>query len=211
MMTGGFSAMESTLSQSTVFGPGYAAAPTGLSGGLGGGFLIGPVWVGAKGAALVLDSPNSSHGNAKIFGGSGGLEVGYAVVASERWLVVPYFGAGRFQYTVDVTNSGTAPLPLYAGENVLRGNTASFTAGFFTGELGVRVNRLLFLGGGRAGLTIGAELGYLTSLQRAAWESGSGTTAPESAELRGGYFRLLIGGGGFGSASHDDGEHHPND
>ena len=52
---------------------------------------------------------------------------------------------------------------------------------------------------------VGAELGYMSSLQRTPWTASSGVGAPESAELRGGYFRLIVGGG---SVSFRDHGHH---
>lgn len=211
LMTGGFSAMQNTLSQSTALGGGYDAAPTGFVFGGGGGVLLNRLWVGAKGFGLLVDTPNSSRGSAKLSGIGGGGEVGYAVVASPHWLVVPFVGVGGFGYSLKVTNAGSNPLPVYANETIGRGAETKYTAGFVTGELGIRVSRLLFWG--NSGLMVGAELGYLSALQRAAWESSSGTSAPESAELRGGYFKLLIGGGGFshrGGGQHD-GEHHAHD
>ena len=211
LMTGGFSAMQNTLSQSTALGGGYDAAPTGFVFGGGGGVLLNRLWVGAKGFGLLVDTPNSSRGSAKLSGIGGGGEVGYAVVASPHWLVVPFVGVGGFGYSLKVTNAGSNPLPVYANETIGRGAETKYTAGFVTGELGLRVSRLLLWG--NSGLMVGAELGYLSALQRAAWESSSGTSAPESAELRGGYFKLLIGGGGFshrGGGQHD-GEHHAHD
>jgi hypothetical protein len=208
LMTGGFSAMQNTLSQSTALGGGYDVAPTGFVFGAGGGVLLNRLWVGAKGFGLLVDTPNSSRGSAKLSGLGGGGEVGYAVVASPHWLVVPFVGVGGFGYSLSVTNAGNGPLPIYASETIGRGGENKYTAGFMTGELGIRVNRLIFWG--NAGLTVGAELGYLSALQRAAWESSTGTSAPESAELRGGYFKLLVGGGGFshrGGGQHE-GEHH---
>jgi len=208
LMTGGFSALQTSLSQSSALGGGYDAAPTGFVFGGGGGVLINRLWVGGKGFGMLVDTPNSTRGSAKLSGAGGGGEVGYAVVASPHWLVVPFVGVGGFGYSLTVSNTGNNPLPVYSGETIARGGESTYTAGFMTGELGLRVSRLIFWG--NAGLMVGAEMGYLSALQRAAWESSSGTSAPESAELRGGYFRLIIGGGGFSHrGGGHDGEHHP--
>jgi hypothetical protein len=209
-MTGGFSAMQATLSQSSALGGGYDAAPTGFVFGGGGGALINRLWIGGKGFGMIVDTPNSSRGSAALSGAGGGGELGYAVVASPHWLVVPFVGVGGFSYSLSVTNTGSSPLPVYSGETIGRGGESKYTAGFVTGELGLRVSRLVFWGSG--GLMVGAEIGYLSALQRAAWESSSGTSAPESAELRGGYFRLVIGGGAFSQrgGGHDT-EQHPHD
>jgi hypothetical protein len=54
------------------------------------------------------------------------------------------------------------------------------------------------------GFMVGAEIGYMASLQRTAWEeSTTQTSAPESAGIRGAYFRLIIGGGGFFFEKHE--------
>lgn len=208
MMTGGFSAMQTSLSQGSALGGGYDAAPTGFVFGAGGGALLNRLWVGVKGFGMIVDTPNSARGSAKLSGLGAGGEVGYALVASPQWIVVPFVGVGGFGYSLSVTNAGNGPLPIYAGETLARGAEAKYTAGFLTGELGLRVSRLIFWGNG--GLMVGAEVGYLSALQRAAWESSSGTSAPESAELRGGYFRLIIGGGAFShrGGGQPDGEHH---
>jgi hypothetical protein len=206
-MTGGFSAMQATLSQGSTLGGGYDVAPTGFVFGGGGGMLIDRLWIGGKGFGMIIDTPNSSHGTVKLSGAGGGGEVGYAVVASPHWLVVPFVGFGAFGYSLNLTNTSNGPLSIYQGETIGRGGESQYTAGFFTGEAGIRVSRLLFSGSG--GFMVGAEVGYLSALQRAAWESSSGTAAPESAELRGGYLRLIIGGGGFSRREH--GEHHSHD
>lgn len=208
-MTGGFSAMQSTLSQPSVLGTGYDVAPTGFVFGGGIGVLINRLWVGGKGFGMIVDTPNSTHGTAKLSAVGGGGEVGYAVIASPHWLVVPYVGFGGLGYSLDVTNASNDPLPLYQGETIGRGGESKYTAGFFTAEAGIRVSRLIFSGSG--GLMVGAEVGYLSALQRAAWASSSGTSAPESAELRGGYLRLIIGGGLFSHRGGEHGEHHPKD
>lgn len=207
-MTGGFSAMEKALAQPSAIGTGYDVAPTGLVLGGGGGALWGRVWLGGKGFGLFVDAVDSNSGTTSLSGGGGGGELGYAVVATDRWLVVPFFGLGGFGYTVKVQNQSRNPMPIYANETIPGGAEAAYTAGFLTGELGVRVTRLLPLtrgASGKAGLVLGAELGYMSSLQRGAWESNRSVASPESAELRGGYFRLVIGGGGFQYRSHGPG------
>jgi len=204
-MTGGFSAMEKALAQTSAVGAGYDVAPTGLVLGGGGGMLWGRAWLGGKGYGLFVDAVDSNTATTSLSGGGGGGELGYAVVATDRWLVIPFFGLGGFGYSVHVTNTSSAAMPIYARESIPAGAEAAYSAGFMTGELGVRVTRLLPLGRsatGKGGFVLGAELGYTSSLQRGAWESNRGVASPESAELRGGYFRLVIGGGGFQYRSH---------
>jgi hypothetical protein len=210
MMTGGFSAMQSTLSQAASIGPGYDAAPTGIVFGGGGGALLNRIWVGGKGFGAYIDSVNTNRGTSTLTGAGGGGELGYAAVANGHWLVVPFFGVGGFGYTLKVQNATTTPLQAGTAQAIPVGGEAKYTASFLTGEIGLRISHLIFWG--NAGLMVGAEVGYLSSLQRAAWTADSGNSPSESAELRGGYFRLLIGGGGFKFRDKaDGGEHGPHD
>ena len=196
MMTGDFSAMQKTLEPQNLLGVGYGPAPTALAFGGGGGGLWHRLWLGGKGFGMAVAMASSDRADTSLSGGGGGFELGYAVVATEDWLVVPFFGLGGFGYTLTVKNSSAAPLALYAGESVPVNGQREYSAGFFTGELGIRASRLLFFNTG--GFMVGAELGYQTSLQRSAWEeTSSKVPAPESAELRAAYFRLVFGGGGF--------------
>ena len=192
-MSGGFSAMQNSLSQPTVFGVGYDAAPAGLIYGGGGGGLWNRLWIGGKGFGMYVATASTDRGTSTLTGGGGGGELGYAVIANHEWIVVPFFGLGGLGYGLKVKNSSPVGLTVYPRETIPSGGEQTYTAGFFTGELGLRATRLLFSGGG--GFTVGAELGYMSSLQRAAWASASGSSSPESAELRGAYFRVLIGGG----------------
>lgn len=203
-MSGGFSAMQGTLGQPDTLGPGYDVAPAGFVWGGGGGGLWNRLWLGGKGYGLALDT--SATESVGVSGGGGGFELGYAAIATERWLVVPFFGLGGFGYTVTVKNQGATPFAVYQGESIQAGAKSDFSAGFLTGEIGIRASRLLFWDTG--GFMLGAELGYSSSLQRGAWESSAGTRAPESAELRGAYFRLLVGGGGFSFRGAHGGSHH---
>jgi hypothetical protein len=209
MMTGGFSSMQSTLAQPSAVGAGYDAAPTGLVFGGGGGGLYRRLWVGGKGFGLAVDTVNTSHGTTSLSGGGGGFELGYAVIASEEWLVVPFVGGGGFGYSLKVQNTNTRPLSFASGDPIPVDGQAKYTAGFLTGEIGIRASRLILWGDG--GLMVGAEIGYLSALQRAAWESSSGVAPAEGAELRGGYFRLLVGGGGFSFRTRGGGEHERHD
>jgi hypothetical protein len=196
LMTGDFSAMQKTLESPNLLGIGYGPAASSLVFGGGGGGLWNRLWIGGKGFGHSTAMASSDRGSASLSGGGGGFEIGYAAVASEEWLVVPFFGLGRFGYTLTIKNASSAPLNVYSGETVPVGGQREYSAGFFTGEVGIRASRLLLLGDG--GFMVGAELGYTASLQRTAWEETStNTTAPESAELRAAYFRLVIGGGGF--------------
>lgn len=206
MMTGGFSSLSTTLSQPTAIGAGYDSAPTGLVFGGGGGALISRVWVGGKGFGLYVDSVNTSRGTTTLTGGGGGGELGYAVIANQHWLIVPFFGAGAFGYSLTVQNATNGPMPI-PGQTIAANGEGKYTAKFITGELGIRASRLILWG--NAGIMVGAEVGYMSSLQRAAWEGENGSAPPESAELRGGYFRLLIGGGGFSFREKQEPAHHP--
>lgn len=192
--------MERTLGQPAAFGPGYDVPPAALLAGGGGGALLGSrVWLGGKGFGLFAPEQSSDRGGSRLNGGGGGFELGYAVMNARDWLVVPFFGVGSFGYNLRVKNRTGAALPLYPGEEVPVAQDREIEAGFWTAEIGVRANRLLFWENG--GFTVGAELGYITALSRSAWTGGTeGAGDQETAGLGGVYFRLVLGGGGFSYA-----------
>ena len=197
LMSGDFSAMQGLLSQGTALGPGYGPANAGPIFGVGLGVLWNRLWFGAKGNLLIVATADSDRGTASLMGLGGGIEFGYAACSSDHWLVMPFFGLGGFGYKLNVKNSRSTAIPVYAGEAVPGGGERTYSAGFFTGEVGLRATRLFF-GGGDSGLgaTVGAEIGYTASLQRAAWENtATEVGGPESADLRGAFFRLMVGGG----------------
>jgi hypothetical protein len=192
-MPGEFSALQGTLQQAGLLGAGYDSAPMALvyGGGLGG--LIGPLWVGGK--AFGMHAGTTPHGSAdtSLTGVGGGGEIGYAVVATEDWLVVPFIGMGGFGYDLTVKSKGPL-LPVFPNGEVPAFGEVSYSASVLTGEIGLRANRLILFGA--AGFTVGAELGYMSSLTRDAWATTSAASS-ESAAIQGAYFRLLVGGGGF--------------
>ncbi len=114
-------------------------------------------------------------------------------LASDRWLVVPYAGVGGFGYNLAIKNT-TRDVPVFPGGELPTGSSRNYSSGGMTGELGLRVNRLIFWG--NSGMTVGAELGYMASLTRDAWSTGS-AAGPDSGAIRGLYFKLNVGGGGF--------------
>jgi hypothetical protein len=193
-MPGEFSGMQQTLQQPTLLGSGYDTAPMGVLFGGGGGVLVGPAWIGGKGFALIEQTTPHGTADTKVGGGGGGFELGYALVATDRWLVVPYMGLGGFSYSMKVTNKSPTSITLYPNETIGPGVESSYSASLWTGEFGLRANRLIFWGDG--GMTVGAEIGYMASLTRDAW-TGATTASPESAQIRGAYFKILVGGGAF--------------
>jgi hypothetical protein len=65
--------------------------------------------------------------------------------------------------------------------------------------MGISANRMLFFGND-GGFALGVDAGLLTSIKGGQWErdgGGSVANALERARLRGLYFRLTLGGGGF--------------
>jgi len=198
MTSGDFPAMQKTLGTQELLGVGYGPASTALTYGGGGGGLWNRLWIGGKGFGHSVAMASSDHGSATLSGGGGGFEIGYAAVATQEWLIIPFFGVGLMGYTLNVKNATNAPLALSSRESVPVGGQREYSVGFATAEVGIRASRLLLLGGGNGGFMVGAELGYTSSLQRSAWEETSTKASqPESADLRAAYFRLVIGGGGF--------------
>jgi hypothetical protein len=199
-MSGDFSALEGALAKDTSLGPGYGVANAGVVYGGGGGALIKRFWIGGKGFGMSVGTAGTDRGTTNLTGGGGGFEVGYAVHSSAEWICVPFFGMGGFGYTLKVNSSGN-PVQVYAGEVIPANGVRTYTAGFLTSEVGIRASRMILFGSSEShggGLMVGAEIGYMTSLQRTAWEAtATNASAPESAGIRGAYIRLILGGGGF--------------
>jgi hypothetical protein len=197
MMAGSFGALEETLSRNDLLGPGYGPAPAGVTFGGGGGALVGGrLWLGGGGYGAKIATTPTSKAKTDLHGGGGGLELGYAVLNADKWLLIPYVGFGGFGYELTITNLTNRTFRLFGTEQVGPGQTANFESGFWTGELGIRVFRLYFWKHG--GFAVGADVGYRASLTRDSWHGGDrADLGQESARIGAGYLRLTLGGGGF--------------
>ena len=196
-MMGSFRGLEGALSSPSNLGPGYGVSTGGLTfGGGGGALLFGRLWIGGKGYGLTLGTGVTPSGSASLFGGGGGFELGVAAVNHARWLVIPYVGLGAFGYSLTVNNATGAAFKLSPNDTVPARGSQDFTAGSATGEVGLRVMRLLFSGSG--GFAAGAEVGYMSALGRDAWKGPEKVnTGLEAADMGAAYVRLIVGGGGF--------------
>jgi hypothetical protein len=195
-MAGEFSALQKSLQGP--LGPGYDTAPMAVVLGGGLGALLGPVWVGGKIFGFFDATTPHSLANTSLTGFAGGAELGYALVANEDWLIVPFIGAGGFNYNLTVQNKG-ALFDVFPNESVPVGGEREYSSSLWTGEVGLRANRLILFG--NAGITVGGELGYMSSLTRDAWTTTT-SVSPESSEIRGAYFRIIVGGGAFMMKEH---------
>jgi len=194
---GDLSGLEEGLRAPTALGASYGVGRTALLLGVGGGaVLFGHLWLGAKGFGLATGPFENLRGKAALTGGGGGLELGYVVAPRPRMLFIPFLGLGGFAYNLEVTNRTSGPMPIQQSLVIPAGESRTFTAGIATLDVGIRVQRLLFLHS--AGFTAGFELGLLRSLSTRPWQSESVEfTDHPGAMLDGAYVRVNFGGGGF--------------
>ncbi len=208
---GSFSALEGALQSPSALGPGYGASTGGFSvGGGSGALLFGRLWVGGKGFGMFVGTGETPSGTAKLSAAGGAGELGFAAVNHGGWLVIPFVGVGSLSYSLSIQNRRATPVKLSAYDTLAAGTTTDYSASFVTGEVGVRVMRLLFGEGRHGGLAAGAELGYMSALGRGPWTGPGGVNSGiGSADLGAAYVRLLIGGGGFSFKGGDpDGASH---
>lgn len=122
-----------------------------------------------------------------------GLQLGYAILNKEQYLLYPYIGYQMGRATFTLTNYSTDSL-FFGGQptDILR--SSSYTTTTSTIELGLALRRTYKSTGH---LMLGAEVGgYYTTGN--GWQAGSGTNPTASSPgIVGGYLRISIGAGIF--------------
>lgn len=133
--------------------------------------------------------------------GGGGIGLGYAILNQQDRLLFPSLQFCGMGQTLVLENSNLHPR--YFGDEMLdRGETQTYETGFFYLDMALQLQQLFRLGGsGAKGVSVGLSLGYRHGLSRTGWSrAGSDASLPnlEPQGLSGMYFRIHIGGGGFG-------------
>jgi hypothetical protein len=194
---GDLSGLEDALRAPTALGASYGVGRTAvLLGGGGGAVLFGKLWLGGKGYGLWTGPFENARGKAALTGGGGGFEIGYVSSTRPKMLFIPFLGLGGFAYNLEVTNLTGAPMPIQQSALIAPGASRTFIAGFATLDVGLRLQRLLFVRS--SGLTAGVEVGLLRSLSTRPWQSDPvELTNVPGASLDGAYVRVNFGGGGF--------------
>lgn len=206
VFAGSFGGVGQDLGRTESLGNGSELGPMGLFIGGGGRGIFGPVVLGGKGFGIFGSSSPGANGDLSLGGGGGGFDLGWALVKTD-WLFFPFIGVGGMGVTVDVENTSNQVLRLGTQRTLSPGKTAALESGFFTGEFGFGLQRLLFWGDGkygRGGFLVGAEVGFLAALTGGDWTYGDADVpglAP--ARIKGGYLRLSLGGGGHSVMTDD--------
>jgi hypothetical protein len=163
----------------------------------GGGFLtIGGFVIAGGGHAILVSTSDGDAGELDMIGGGGGLALGYALVRSRDWFIYPYVGGAGYGFTLTLNNTSSEAIEV--GRHRLDpGDTIDLVTGFAAMDFGVSIQQLLFFGDG--GFSLGLDVGGLVSLTGGDWSDGNGepVSSVGSARMRGAYFRLTVGGGGF--------------
>jgi hypothetical protein len=154
--------------------------------------------------AVTLDSigyqqnfDNYQRGEATVRANLFNGNIGFAVMNKKKLLLFPYVGYLTGTSTLTVKNY-SADILNFGGIPIDRARTEEFTSKISMLEfgLGVRVFKAE-----RGGLSVGADLGGYYNLGNTAWETSNGTalTGLTASGLAGGYFRITVGGGIFGT------------
>jgi len=182
--------LENSLGEGAA--PGLAAWQFG-----GGGKVL--AWnflVGGKGYGIIRPEVSTGAGSARFGGGGGGLELGYAAVNRDGWLVYPYAGVSGLALNMELDNE--VKLPLEFGDfEIGEESSEGFSSSYVAFEYGLGFQRLLQDSGG--GWLLGAEIGLLLTVDNTPWISESGGEVGDviSPEVSGVYVRTTMGGGGF--------------
>lgn len=152
--------------------------------------------VGGKGFGLFAPQVGGVNGTAKLGGGGGGLELGFAAVSSRKWLFFPYFGVGGFGLGLDVRNESGSAIVFGDADPIRPGESDTYSSGFVYIEVGAGIHRLLLVQDG--GFAVGFDVGGMFSAAPTRWSSDNqDLRGVDRPRLSGAYLRLTLGGGGF--------------
>jgi len=183
-----------------VLGDNGAVGATSWRYGGGGKMLLWGVILGGKGYGIEYNEGSGPGGTARISGGGGGFQLGFAVHHTTEALVYPFLGFSGGGFDLDLENDTDATVT-FGNHEIVEGGTATFETGYWAVEAGVGVEWLRMYGGdgGQGGWALGAELGLQLSVVNSAWEGAAGAEVAGIADPRmiGGFLWIHLGGGGF--------------
>ncbi len=147
-----------------------AVGPASWRYGGGGKMLLFGLILGGKGYGFDYIDGSGSAGTARMSGGGGGFQLGYAIHRSAKALVYPLIGFGG--YGIDIELENTSGSGIAFGDQAVAATSAStFQSGYWAAEVGVGFDWLLMYGGdeGQGGWSLGAELGLQMSVATSEW------------------------------------------
>ena len=162
---------------------------------VGGRYLIG-----GKGYGIFSPLIEADWGKAALTGGGGGLDVGLVLFNHRRWLVYPKAGFGGQEHTLTIRNSSNTNLRFGSNASPVAANSdEQYTTGFFTADIGIGFQRLMFPRADGGGLIHGGEVGVMMSLAEGTWSDSDNAIVRGAPPIRmiALYLRLNLGGGGF--------------
>jgi hypothetical protein len=182
---------------STTLGPGARSPEFGYTVGGGGRMLLfHRLVIGGKGFGLFPPEVGGPNGTARVSGGGGGLELGFAAVNQPKLLFFPYFGVGGFGLGLELHNTSQDQIQLGDAAALLPDEQRDYASGFVYLEVGAGLHRLIFFGDG--GLAVGFNVGGIFSVAPSRWsDSGEDIGGVDEPRLSGAYLQLTVGGGGF--------------
>jgi hypothetical protein len=178
-------------------GPGTRSPEFGYTVGGGGRMLLfHRVVIGGKGFGLFPPEVGGPNGTARVSGGGGGLELGFAAVNRPKVLFFPYFGVGGFGLGLELRNASQQDIQFGDAAPLQPGEERDYASGFVYLEVGAGLHRLVFFGDG--GLAVGFNVGGMFSVAPSQWaDAGEPIEGLDEPRLSGAYLQLTVGGGGF--------------
>ena len=178
-------------------GPGARSPGYGYTVGGGGRMLLfHRLVIGGKGFGLFPPEVGGPNGRARIGGGGGGLELGFAAVSRPKLLFFPYVGVGGFGLGLELENTSQDDIQLGDADPLPPDEQRDYASGFVYLEVGAGLHRLIFWGDG--GLAVGFNVGGMFSVAPSRWADGERELQGlDEPRLSGAYLQLTIGGGGF--------------
>ncbi len=161
------------------------------------GFMVGAA--GALAGHDAVDGPDAY--DARLSYGVARAEGGYALLSSERWLLLPTLGIGGYSAHLQLNDDRDASFDELLEST---GTTTSLSSsGLLLSaivDFAVRFPLTARTRSPRGFLSIGVEGGYLYSVPFGRWQSSAGGDVDDGpdAELTGGFVGLTLGGGAYG-------------
>ncbi|MGF1534398.1 MAG: hypothetical protein ACFCUI_11900 [Bernardetiaceae bacterium] len=175
-----------------------STSANGFSFGGGGFLLLGQRWIlMGQGHGTLPSTKRTANQEISYTYGGGGFNLGYALYNAKHWLAFPSVGLGGSAAILTMKNEGSIPLS-FGDQIVARGMKRDFELPATYLDFNFNIHRLLPIGEGLGGFSLGLTAGYMLGLSRENWQ---GVADLPTSSIRQFYVRICLGGGGFVAVS----------
>jgi hypothetical protein len=201
-MLGDFGGLEPALGAKGALGeadsaPGYANT----FGGGGRMLMLGGLVLGGRGYGLETEESHTTAGSAKLSGGGGGVDIGWAFLNDGKYIAYPYVGAQGLGFGLDLDNNTDDAMAFGTSHSIESTHSAVFASGTWALDFGMGMHQFLFEPekGGGGGFVLGGEMGVLVGLSGGEWTDSEDVVVKgvDPFALTTLYMRLNVGGGGY--------------